>query len=161
VSRSSAKLPGADGGVCCLPACLPAVQVYGFRLSEEFVGDFMRQTGTSPTIGSKFAPLPWRQTPNSLVGACRKSLARLGQEKMGLYIQHWPGFFLNAFANDAYLEGLARCREQGLCEAVGVSNFNEKRTRKAAAFLADRGTCLSSNQVQYSVRACVLGAAGG
>ena len=121
----------------------------------------MRQTGTSPTIGSKFAPLPWRQTPNSLVGACRKSLARLGQEKMGLYIQHWPGFFLNAFANDAYLEGLARCREQGLCEAVGVSNFNEKRTRKAAAFLADRGTCLSSNQVQYSVRACVLGAAGG
>lgn len=30
--------------------------------------------------------------------------------------QHWPGFFLNAFANDAYLEGLAQCVEQGLTE---------------------------------------------
>lgn len=24
------------------------------------------------------------------------------------YLQHWPGFFLNAFSNDAHLEGLAQ-----------------------------------------------------
>lgn len=41
--------------------------------------------------------------------------------------------------------------EQGLAQAVGASNFNEQRTRKAAAVLAARGTCLSSNQVQYSL----------
>ncbi|EFN59001.1 hypothetical protein CHLNCDRAFT_29451 [Chlorella variabilis] len=130
---------------------LDTAEVYGFGLSEEFVGQFMRETGTSPTIATKFAPLPWRQTPGSLVGACRKSLERLGLQRMGLYIQHWPGFFLNTWANDAYLEGLALVWEQGLAQAVGASNFNEQRTRKAAAVLAARGTCLSSNQVQYSL----------
>lgn len=39
-------------------------------------------------ICTKFAPLPWRQTPGSLVGACRKSLQRLGVPKVALYIQH-------------------------------------------------------------------------
>lgn len=130
---------------------LDTAEVYGFGKSEEFVNDFMRQTGSRPTLCTKFAPLPWRQTPGSLVGACKKSLGRLGVPKVGLYIQHWPGFFLNAFANDAYLEGLAQCYEQGLCDAVGSSNFNADRVRKAAAFFKARGTCLSSNQVQYSL----------
>lgn len=30
------------------------------------------------------------------------------------------GFALNAWSNDAYLEGLARCYEQGLTQTVGV-----------------------------------------
>jgi aryl-alcohol dehydrogenase-like predicted oxidoreductase len=51
----------------------------------------MTETGTKGrvVVATKFAPLPWRQTPGSLVGACRKSLQRLGLPKMGLYIQHW------------------------------------------------------------------------
>jgi pyridoxine 4-dehydrogenase len=47
------------------------------------------QTANQMVIGTKFAPLPWRQTPGSLVGACKKSLNRLGLQKTGLYIQHW------------------------------------------------------------------------
>ena len=39
----------------------------------------------------RFAPLPWRQSPGSLVGACKKSLGRLGVDQVALYIQHWPG----------------------------------------------------------------------
>jgi len=66
-------------------------------------------------------------------------------------MQHWPGFFLNAFSNDAFLEGFARVYEQGLADAVGVSNFNADRIQKAAQFLSRRGTCLASNQVQYSL----------
>lgn len=64
---------------------------YGFGYSEEFVNEFMTETGTKSNVvvATKFAPLPWRQTPGSLVGACRKSLQRLGLPKMGLYIQHW------------------------------------------------------------------------
>lgn len=132
---------------------LDTAEVYGFGLSEEFVGEFMKETQTANqmVIGTKFAPLPWRQTPGSLVGACKKSLNRLGLQKTGLYIQHWPGFFLNAFSNDAHLEGLAQVAEQGLAQAVGVSNFKPERVRKAAAYLESRGTCLSSNQVQYSL----------
>lgn len=49
---------------------------------------FTPATVRGQTICTKFAPLPWRQTPDSLVGACRKSLGRLGVQQVGLYIQH-------------------------------------------------------------------------
>jgi aryl-alcohol dehydrogenase-like predicted oxidoreductase len=70
---------------------------------------------------------------------------------MDLYMQHWPGFAVNGWCNDAYLTGLADCADAGLCDAVGVSNFNAKRVRSAAAALASRGLPLASNQVQYSL----------
>lgn len=62
-----------------------------------------------------------------------------------------PGFLLNTFSNDAYLEGLADCVDEGLTQAVGVSNFNEDRLRFAHRILAARGIPLASNQVQYSL----------
>jgi hypothetical protein len=30
----------------------------------------------------------------------------------GTYSNHRPGFFFNAFSNDAYIEGLAACKKQ-------------------------------------------------
>ena len=114
----------------------------------------MASTGTSPVIATKFAPLPWRLTGASVSVACRQSLSRLGLQRMGLYIQHWPGFAFNTFSNEAYLQGLADCVDAGLTDAVGVSNFNAKRVTDAAAVLSKRGTCLSSNQVRR-VRASI------
>jgi hypothetical protein len=66
-----------------------------------------------------------------------------------------PGFAFNAFSNDAYLEGLAQCVQQGLTQAVGVSNYNAQRTKNAARTLSERGTCLSSNQVGPAYRSNV------
>jgi diketogulonate reductase-like aldo/keto reductase len=66
----------------------------------------------------------------------------------GLHRRCRPGFGLNGFANDAYVEGLAQCKQQGLCEAVGVSNFNAERLAKAADKLEMRGMVLASNQVE-------------
>ena len=50
-------------------------------------------------------------------------------------MQHWPGFFTNAFSNDAYVEGLGRCVQQGLAKAVGVSNYRKDRIESASARL--------------------------
>ncbi len=130
---------------------IDTAEVYGFGMSESFLGEFMKESGTSPIIATKFAPQPWRQTPESLVSACQASLARLQLPTVDLYMQHWPGFLLNAFSNDAHLEGLIRVKEAGLAKAVGVSNFNAGRLRKAAATLQARGVALASNQVQYSL----------
>ncbi len=74
-----------------------------------------------------------------------------------------PGFFLNAFANDAYLEGLIRCKEQGLADAVGVSNFTAQRLRGAVKTLGARGVPLASNQARIRMPCtapgqCTLGA---
>jgi len=126
--------------------------VYGQGLSEEYVGQFVRASGaTRFQVATKVAPLPWRLTSASVVDACRASLARTQLRSLALYIQHWPGFALNAWSNDAYLEGLAQCQTLGLTQTVGVSNFNARRTRDAARTLAARGAPLSSNQVQYSL----------
>ena len=133
---------------------IDTAEVYGFGLSEEFIGEFKGKLDSSypePELATKYAPLPWRQTSGSVVQACEKSLERLRVDKVGLYIQHWPGFFLNAFSNEATLVGLQECLDKGLCDAVGVSNFNEKRVRNAAAFFEKNDSCLSSNQVQYSL----------
>lgn len=50
---------------------IDTAEVYGFGLSEEFIGEFMRNSGTSPAIATKFAPLPWRFTSGSVVDACK------------------------------------------------------------------------------------------
>lgn len=67
----------------------PLSQVYGFGKSEEFLGEFMKATGTSPIIATKYAPQPWRLSQGSVPAACKASLARLQLQQMGLYIQHW------------------------------------------------------------------------
>lgn len=126
-------------------------EVYGFGLSEEFIGEFMRNTNSSPDIATKFAPLPWRFTSGSVVDACKASLKRLGIKKMALYQQHWPAFGPNYFQGNNFIQGLADCQEQGLTEAVGVSNFKADRVLNASRILKDRGVSLASNQVQYSL----------
>ena len=55
--------------------------------------------------------------------------------QIGLYQIHWPGFLTQAFSNDAFVLGLARCAQQGLTQAVGVSNFRADRVRTAASIL--------------------------
>mmetsp|Transcript_19341 Transcript_19341/g.48315 ORF Transcript_19341/g.48315 Transcript_19341/m.48315 type:complete len:385 (-) Transcript_19341:671-1825(-) len=131
-------------------------EVYGFGKSEELLNEFMSATAgdasmIAPVLATKFAPLPLRWTADAVPDALKSSLARMGKSKIGLYMQHWPAFGIQDRANDAFLEGLCRCYEQGLCDAVGVSNFNAARVTAAAKLFAARGVPFASNQVQYSL----------
>jgi len=80
-------------------------------------------------------------------------MRRLGLKKVGLYMIHWPGFLVQTFANDEFLRGLALSKQLGLCDAVGVSNFNAERLRRSQELLAREfpGTSIAANQVQYSL----------
>lgn len=55
----------------------------------QFLGEYMKQTSTSPIVATKFAPLPWRLKSDDVVSAAKSSLNRLKLEKMGLYMIHW------------------------------------------------------------------------
>lgn len=132
-------------------AFIDTAEVYGFGLSESLLGQFMVNTSSSPLIATKFAPQPWRLDSESVVCAAKDSLKRLGKEKVALYMQHWPGFLINAFSNDAYLDGFVKVKEQGLADAIGVSNFPAFRLRSATKRLDLAGIPLASNQVQYSL----------
>jgi aryl-alcohol dehydrogenase-like predicted oxidoreductase len=132
-------------------AFIDTAEVYGFGLSEKLLGQFMADTGSSPLIATKFAPQPWRLDSESVLCAAKDSLKRLGKDKVSLYMQHWPGFLLNAFSNEAYLDGFVKVKEAGLADTIGVSNFPGFRLRSAAKRLDLAGIPLASNQVQYSL----------
>ena len=141
------------------PAWLDTAEVYGGLAggeSERILGRFCKEGATfddvgkpvsRPAIATKFAALPWRLGKESVVEACRASLSRLQVSSVELYQLHWPGLW----QNDDYLDGLAELVNQGLVKSVGVSNYNEKRLRKAHARLSELGIPLASNQVHYNL----------
>lgn len=53
--------------------------------------DFTPASSAAPCLfaATKFAPLPWRFTSESVVLAAKESLARMGLPSMALYMIHW------------------------------------------------------------------------
>ncbi len=136
-------------------ACLDAglnffdtAEIYGSGESERILGECVRQDGRPVVIASKFAPLPFRLSPRTLLDALDTSLGRLGMSQIGLYQIHWPYTFLNI---NALMDTLAHAYRAGKIRAIGVSNYNAKQMRQAHARLARHGIPLASNQVHYSL----------
>jgi aryl-alcohol dehydrogenase-like predicted oxidoreductase len=125
-------------------------EVYGRGRSERVLGRFMAETATRDqlVLATKFAPLPWRLSPDRLLHALRESLNRLGLAQVDLYQIHWP---YTPVSVETWMEAMADAVEAGLTRAVGVSNFSPSQTLRAHAALARRGVPLASNQVEYSL----------
>lgn len=129
------------------PVFFDTAELYGFGRSESLLGDFVKNTKEGDTIlATKFAALPFRTKAESVVKACEASMKRLGRP-IDLYQIHFP----NAYANEAYWDGLATAYEKGLVKAVGVSNYGVDATRACHAALAKRGIPLATNQIQFSL----------
>jgi len=124
-------------------------EVYGMGLSEKFLGEFMQQTQQPVQIATKFGPLPWRFTGQSVSDALTQSLKRLQVEQIALYQVHWPfAFFLS---QKTLMNALADEVKRGRIAAIGVSNYSAEQMRDAHQILADRGVPLAVNQVRYSL----------
>ena len=123
-------------------------EVYGFGKSERLLGQFAQGANPPVVMASKFMPLPWRLRRGSLRRALRGSLRRLGTESVGLYQMHWP---FPPIPIASWMGAMADAVQEGLIQAVGVSNYSVKQLRRAHAALAKRGVPLASNQVEYSL----------
>ncbi|MDZ8241062.1 MAG: aldo/keto reductase [Nostoc sp. ChiQUE01a] len=124
-------------------------EIYGMGLSEKFLGEFMQQTQQPVQIATKFGPLPWRFTGQSVSDALTQSLKRLQVDQIALYQVHWPfAFFLS---QKTLMNTLADEVKRGRIAAVGVSNYSAEQMRDAHQILADRGVPLAVNQVRYSL----------
>ncbi len=151
---------GSDYGVNELEAAFHAAldagitffdtaEVYGLGLSEELLGKFMQSTNKKVQIATKFGPLPWRFTGQSVTDALNNSLRRLNVEKISLYQVHWPfAFFMS---QRTLMDALAQEVHRGRIEAVGVSNYSAAQMREAQGLLASHGIPLAANQVRYSL----------
>lgn len=123
-------------------------EIYGFGLSEELLGQFMQQS-QPVQIATKYAPVPWRFTAQSVSDALTASLKRLGVERVALYQVHWPFNFL--MSQETLMNALADEVQRGRIAAVGVSNYSANEMRESHQLLAARGVRLATNQVRYSL----------
>ncbi|MEJ5202129.1 MAG: aldo/keto reductase [Anaerolineales bacterium] len=121
-------------------------EVYGLGLSEKLLGKFIRESGVSVKVATKFMPFPWRLSRSSLMRALRNSLKRLGLSRVDLYQIHFP---LPPLTVETWMTAMLDAHQAGLTAAIGVSNFNRQQTQRAYEMLARHGVTLASNQVEY------------
>jgi aryl-alcohol dehydrogenase-like predicted oxidoreductase len=123
-------------------------EVYGSGRSEHLLGKFIKNTTQPVIVATKFFPVPYRFTKNSVVRALRGSLERLGLERVDLYQLHWPNPLVPI---ETYVEGLALVVQAGLARNVGVSNYNIEQMERSSKCLAKHSIPLASNQVEYNL----------
>ena len=100
-------------------------------------------------IASKYIPLPWHFSSSNVMSHLKASLEKLGMKKMDLYQIHGPA--LSVRSVETWAHGLADVLDAGLCDQVGVSNYNSDQVRRTVDVLASRGHKLASNQIEYSL----------
>ncbi|MCI0834644.1 MAG: aldo/keto reductase [Chloroflexi bacterium] len=129
-------------------------ELYGRGRSERILGQLVNRpspkkpSAVRPLVATKFFPYPWRLHRSSLRRALNASLRRLNAESIDLYQLHFPlrprGFLY-------WVDAIADAAEDGLINAIGVSNFSADQTKRAHEALGRRGLVLASNQVAYSL----------
>ena len=133
-------------------ACLDAgfnffdtAEGYANGESEKLLGEFHRMDGRDIIIATKHKPT---DAPNQLFTSLKNSLARLHVESIDLYQLHYPP--AKERINE-FMDAMAEAVKNGQVRAVGVSNFNEERMKRACDRLAHHGLSLTSNQVFYNM----------
>ena len=128
-------------------------EIYGFGQSERLIGRFMQrrpqQAAQRATVATKYFPLPWRFSRQSVSDALSASLDRLQVASVALYQVHQPVSFL--LSQKDLMQALAAEFKRGRIGAVGVSNYSATQMREAHHYLAEQGVPLAVNQVQYSL----------
>lgn len=127
-------------------------EVYGGGESERIIGRLLKADADRRkdiVIATKFMPLPYKlNVKRALVDAARKSIERMGIDKIDLYQLHGP---ISLRSHGALADAMAEAHQQGLIAAVGVSNYSAKETKSIASALGKRGLRLASNQFELSL----------
>ncbi len=123
-------------------------EIYGRGKSERLLGQFIRQSGKTIIVATKFMPYPWRLSRGALLNSLHHSLERLQLEKVDLYQIHWP---FPPVPIGTWADELGKAVKQGLARSVGVSNYSVSQMRRASQVLEAGGIPLASNQVEYSL----------
>ncbi|MHC1740905.1 MAG: aldo/keto reductase [Anaerolineaceae bacterium] len=121
-------------------------EIYGQGKSELIIGGLLKKNPTPITLATKFMPYPWRLSRNNLRKSLIASLKRLDLPKVQLYQIHWPLPFVSI---KTWMQSMLEVQQEGLVEAVGVSNYDLDQTLTAHKVLSEGGSRLASNQVEF------------
>lgn len=141
------KLRGEDG-VTSMVAAIHA----GYRLldtavnyeNEAEVGAAVRRSGVDRDELLVTTKLPGRDHGyDQAIASAEGSLARLGLERIDLYLIHWPNPSVGKYLDT--WRAMIELRERGIVRSIGVSNFTERMLTR----LRDQtGVTPSVNQVE-------------
>jgi diketogulonate reductase-like aldo/keto reductase len=122
---------------------IDTAELYGSGQVEKLVARAMRNDRDRVYLVSKV--LPSNASKKGAIAACERSLARLGTDRLDLYLLHWPGSHPLAETVAAFEQLCA----DGKIRAWGVSNFDVADLEELAAVApVERIGC---NQVLYHV----------
>jgi len=122
---------------------IDTAEMYGNGGAEEIVGEAIEGRRDEVFIVSKV--LPDNANKVGMIASCEWSLARLGIEKLDLYLLHWRG----RHKLEATLEGFHALMREGLIESWGVSNFDTADMEELASLTG--GDQVQTNQVLYNL----------
>jgi methylglyoxal/glyoxal reductase len=114
--------------------------------NEEDVGRAIRASGVARDELFVTTKLWYsEQGYESALKAGRESLARLGLDRIDLYLIHWPRAPSPQTRLDSW-RALERLREEGVCRAIGVSNYT---VRHLEELRTHSSTLPAVNQVEF------------
>jgi len=112
---------------------IDTAEVYGDGTSEDLVGRAVAGRRDEVLIATKVAPATAGTgfRPDQVPEACRKSLKRLGTDRIDLYQLHWPDD--TGVPIEETWGAMAQLVQEGLVGAVGVSNFDRELIERCQA----------------------------
>ena len=122
---------------------IDTAEMYGDGRSEELVGEAIAGRRDEVFLVSKV--LPNHASRHGTVGACEKSLKRLGTDRLDLYLLHWRG----SVPLTETLEALAALKSAGKIRHYGVSNLDLGEMQNL--WKAPGGPAVATNQLLYNL----------
>jgi diketogulonate reductase-like aldo/keto reductase len=140
----SAEVEALRLGIDLGMTLIDTAEMYASGRAEEVVGEAVRGRRDNVFLVSKV--LPSNASRHGTIRACEQSLARLGTDRIDLYLLHWRG----GYRLDETVEAFEELRAAGKIGEWGVSNFDmedmEELTGQAA------GQRVAANQILYNLR---------
>jgi len=128
---------------------IDTAEMYGEGGAEEVVGEAlagaMREGLARDDVIVVSKVYPHNASADGVVAACQRSLARLGIDRLDLYLLHWRGGVPLADT----VAGFERLLQRGLIRRWGVSNFGVDDLRELDGVAG--GAACSANQVCFSL----------
>lgn len=134
-----------DGGI----NWFDSAEMYGRGRSEEGLASGLQAAGMADGdvhVATKWMPL--LRTASNIPKTIEDRKRFLSPYTIDLYYVHNPMGFSSP---EAEMETMADLVQAGDIRAVGVSNFDAERMRRAYVSLKERGLPLAANQMEYSL----------
>lgn len=131
---------GLDHGM----TMIDTAEMYGAGKVEEIVGEAIAGRRDEVFLVTKV--LPSNASRRGTIAACDRSLARLGTDRIDLYLLHWPGSHPLSDTIAAFEE----LQQRGKIRWWGLSNFDVDELEEARGIAGPRGAL--TDQVLYHLK---------